>query len=94
MSSTIYFTDPGAMLGKTMIKIVQVILIIMAVGCAYMAYLASEGFFSEWTLEIDSDLSLILPNLEPQQWIVYLSLGLAFKFLIWFGLLAWLDRKI
>lgn len=94
MNSTISYTDPGAMLGKTVIKIGQVVLVIMALACAYIAYLASEGFFSEWMLEIDSGLSVHFPSVEPQQWIIYLSLGLAVKFFIWVGLLGWLDRKI
>lgn len=94
MNTTVSYTDPGAMLGKTVLKIGQVILVIMAVLFGYVAYLASEGFFSDWDIELEDELVWLFPNAEPQDWIFYFSIGLAIKFLIWVGLLAWLDRKI
>jgi hypothetical protein len=59
-----------------------------------MAYLASEGLFSDWEIEIDSDLIRLFPESEPQDWIFYFSIGLAVKFLFWLGVLIWLDKKI
>jgi hypothetical protein len=94
MNTTLSYTDPGALLGKTILKIGQVILILLAVASGYMAYLTSEGLLSDWEIEIDSDLVWLFPSLEPQDWIFYFSIGLAIKFLIWVGVLAWLDRKI
>jgi hypothetical protein len=94
MNPTISYTDPGLMLGKTFLKIGQVLLVILALASGYMAYLASEGMFSGWNIDIDSDLHWLFPSAEPQDWIFYFSIGLAVKFLIWVGFLAWLDRKI
>jgi len=94
MNTTLTYTDPGALLGKTFLKIGQVLLAILAVVSGYMAYLASEGLFSDWEVEIDSDLVWLFPRVDPQDWIFYFSIGLAIKFLIWVGVLAWLDRKI
>jgi hypothetical protein len=94
MNTTLSYTDPGALLGKTILKIGQVILILLAVASGYMAYLTSEGLLSDWEIEIDSDLVWLFPSLEPQDWIFYFWIGLAIKFLIWVGVLAWLDRKI
>ncbi|GMQ25997.1 hypothetical protein Aoki45_26790 [Algoriphagus sp. oki45] len=94
MNSSISFTDPGAILGKTFLRIAQVILVILAVGAGYMAYLGSEGLFSDWNIEMDSDLVEFFPGVDPESWIIYLFLGLALKFLFWFGILAWLERKI
>lgn len=94
MNSTLSYTDPGAMLGKTVLKISQVFLVLLAVASGYMAYLASEGLFSGWNIEIEDELVWLLPSVEPEEWIFYFSIGLAIKFLIWVGILAWLDRKI
>jgi hypothetical protein len=94
MNPTLSYTDPGAMLGKTVLKISQVFLALLAIASGYMAYLASEGFFSDWDIEIEDELVWLFPSAEPQDWIFYFSIGLAIKFLIWVGLLAWLDRKI
>lgn len=94
MNPSISFTDPGAILGKTFLRIAQVILIILAVGAGYMAYWASEGLFSDWAIQIDSDLEQVFPSISPESWIMYLSVGMAVKFLFWFGILAWLERKI
>jgi len=94
MNPTISYTDPGLMLGKTVLKIGQVILAILAVASGYMAYLAYEGLFSGWDIEIEDELVWLFPSAEPQDWIFYFSIGLAVKFLIWVGFLAWLDRKI
>jgi hypothetical protein len=94
MNPTTAYTDPGLLIGKTVLKIGQVILVILAVACGYMAYLASEGLFSGWDFYMDADLVWLFPRLEPQDWIFYFSIGLAVKFLNWVGVLAWLDRKI
>lgn len=82
MSTTVSYTDPGAMLGKTVLKIGQVILAILAVASGYMAYLASEGLFSDWDIEVDYDLVWLFPSVELQDWIFYFAIGLAVKFLI------------
>ncbi|SEG47925.1 hypothetical protein [Algoriphagus boritolerans] len=94
MNTTVSYTDPGAMLGKTVLKIGQVVLALLAVASGYMAYLASEGLFSGWDIEIEEDLVWLFPRIEPEEWIFYFFIGLAVKFLIWLGVLAWLDRKI
>lgn len=94
MNTTISYIDPGAMLGKTVLKISQVFLALLAVASGYMAYLASEGLFSDWDIEIEEELVWLFPNAKLEDWIFYFSIGLAIKFLIWVGLLAWLDRKI
>jgi hypothetical protein len=94
MNSTMSFTDPGAALGRAFLKIGQVLVGILTAGCVYLAYLASEGFFSDWKVELDEDLTWLFPHLSVDQWIVYLFIGLALKFIFWFGLLAWIERKI
>lgn len=94
MDTTVSFTDPGALLGKTVLKIAQVILTILAVASGYLAYLASEDMFSEWEIEVDSDLVWLFPTVAPQDWIFYIGIGLAVKLLIWVGILVWLERKI
>ena len=94
MNPTISYTDPGAMLGKTVLKISQVFLVLMAVASGYIAYLASEGLFSGWDPDIDADLVWLFPSIQVEDLIFYFSIGLAVKFLIWVGFLAWLDRKI
>lgn len=94
MNTSVSYTDPGAMLGKTVLKIGQVILIVLVLASGYVAYLASEGMFSGWDIHLDSDLRWFFPTVEPEDWIFYFSIGLAIKFLIWLGVLFWLDRKI
>jgi hypothetical protein len=94
MNPSVSFTDPGAILGKTFLRIAQVLLLILAIGSGYIAYLASEGLFSGWNIEIDSDLESIFSTVSPDSWVIYLFLGFAIKFLFWFGILAWLERKI
>ncbi len=94
MNPTISYTDPGAMLGKTVLKISQVFLALLAVACGYMAYLASEGLFSGWDIDLDADLVWLFPSVQAEDLIFYFSIGLAIKFLILVGFLAWLDRKI
>lgn len=87
-------TDPGVMLGKAFLRIGQVILVLLALACGYMVYLASEGLFSDWNIEIDEDLMWLFSNLSPETLVSYLFIGLGVKFLFWFGVLAWLERKI
>jgi hypothetical protein len=94
MNTSISLTDPGAILGKAFLKIGQVLLAIFVAGSGYMAYLASEGLFSDWEIELDSDLTWLFPSVKPEEWIFYIFIGLSIKFLIWFGVLAWLERKI
>ena len=59
MNSTLTLSDPGAILGKTFLKIGQVILTLLLLGCGFMAYLASDGFFTGWDVEFDSDVASI-----------------------------------
>lgn len=94
MNTELSFTDPGALLGKTFLKIGQVILAILAAGCGYMAYLASEGLFSDWDIEVDSDLTWLFPSVRPEEWIFYIAIAFSLKFLLWLGIFAWLERKI
>ena len=94
MNSSISFTDPGALLGKAFLKIGQVLLAILAVGCGYLAYLASEGLFSDWDMEVEEELLWLFPTLSPVDWMIFLLIGLGLKSLIWLGILAWLERKI
>lgn len=94
MNSTISYTDTGAILGKTFLRIAQVLLVILALGAGYMAYLANEGLFSNWNIQIDSDLENLVPSIAPESWITYFSIAIALKFLLWVGILAWLERKI
>lgn len=94
MNSSILFSDPGAMLGKTFLRIGQVLLVILAVASASMAYLAFEDMFSGWNIDLDSDLVGLLPNVDTGEWISYFFIGLTVKFLVLLAFLAWLDRKI
>lgn len=94
MNSTLTLSDPGAILGKTFLKIGQVILVLLLLGCGFMAYLASDGFFTGWNAEFDSDLAGIFPGQSPDSILLYFFVGLCVKILIWLGLLIWLDRKI
>ena len=94
MNATVTFSDPGLFLGKTIVKIGQVILAIVALGCGYMAFLASEGMFSGWNVEIDSDFQEFFSISNPDTILFYLFLGLALKTLFWLGFLTWVGRKI
>lgn len=94
MNSSMSYTDPGAALGKVFLKIGQVVMAILAAGCGYLAYLASEGLFSDWNVQLDEDFRWIFPQVTSEQWITYLFIGLAVKFIFWFGILAWIERKI
>lgn len=94
MNSSISFTDPGAMLGKTILRIGQVLLVILAVASASIAYLAFAEMFSGWDIDLDSDLVWLFPNVDTGEWISYFFTGLTIKFLILLAFLAWLERKI
>lgn len=94
MNSSISFTDPGAMLGKAFLRIGQVLLVILAVASGSIAYFAIEDMFSDWDLELDSDLVWLFPNVDTGEWISYFFIGLTLKFLVFLGFLAWLERKI
>lgn len=94
MGQSISFTDQGAMLGKAILRIGQVLLLILAVASACIAYLAFEDMFSGWDIDLDSDLVWLFPNVDTGEWISYFFVGLTVKFLIWLGVLTWLDRKI
>ena len=94
MSTTISLSDPGAQLGKTFVKIGQILLALALLGCGYMAYLAWEGFFTGWDWEFDSDLAEMIPGLSPDTIIFSFFLLLCVKALIFLGFLFWLDRKI
>lgn len=94
MNTSMTYTDPGAILGKAFLRIGQVMLVLFALACGYMAYLGSEGLFSDWEIEIVEDLLWFFPSLSPQDWITYFFVGLGLKSLLWFGILAWLERKI
>lgn len=94
MNSTLTLSDPGALLGKTFLKIGQVILSLLLMGCGYMAYLASGGFFSGWDAEFDSDLANIFPSQSPDTIFFYFFVAIGIKILILLGFLVWLNRKI
>lgn len=94
MNSSQSYTDPGAALGKVFLKIGQVVMAILAAVCGYLAYLASEGLFSDWNVQLDEDFRWIFPQMTSDQLIIYLFIGLVVKFIFWFGILAWIERKI
>ncbi|GAA0879342.1 hypothetical protein GCM10009119_23100 [Algoriphagus jejuensis] len=94
MNSPLSLSDPGAILGKTFLKIGQVLLVLLLLGCGYMAYLASEGFFTGWDFEFDSELASIFPGQSPDTIIYYFFLALIVKIAIWLAFLTWLNRKI
>ena len=94
MNPTITLHDPGAILGRTFLRIAQVILLIAALGCAYMAFLASEGLFSGLDIEFDSDFQEIFSTQSPDEILVWIFGGLAIKALFWCGVLFWLGKKI
>ena len=94
MNTSMTYTDPGAILGKAFLRIGQMMLVLLALACGYMAYLGSEGLFSDWEIEIEEDLGWLFPSLSPEDWISYFFVGLGLKCLLWFGILAWLERKI
>ncbi len=94
MNTSMSISDPGALLGKAFLKIGQVILAILAVGSGYMAYLISEGLFSDWEIEVEEEFLWLFPYLSPEDWMIYLFIGFGLKFLFWMGVLAWLERKI
>jgi hypothetical protein len=94
MNAPVLLSDPGAILGKTFVKIGQVILSLLLLGCVYMAYLASEGFFTGWDLEFDADVASIFRGQDPDTVLLYFFVALAFKVLVLLGLLFWLGRKI
>lgn len=94
MNSSLSYSDPGAALGKAFLKLGQVVIGILVAGCGYLAYLASEGLFSDWNVQLDEDLTWLLPELTTDQWINYFFIGLALKFVFWLGILAWIERKI
>ena len=94
MNSSLSLSDPGALLGKTVVKIGLVLLILLLLGCGYMAYLASAGFFSGWDVEFDRDLAGLIPGQSPDTLLVYFFGALCAKFLVLLGFLFWLDKKI
>ncbi len=94
MNSTLTLSDPGAVLGKTFLKIGQSILVILLLGCGYMAYLASEGFFGGWDIEFDSDLTGLFPGQSPDTIIFYFFIAIGIKILVVLGFLVWLNKKI
>lgn len=94
MNSSLSYTDPGAALGKAFLKIGQAVMGMIAAGCGYLAYLASERLFSDWNVQLDEDLIWLLPELTTDQWITYFFIGLALKCIFWLGILAWIERKI
>ena len=94
MTATLSLIDPGALLGKTVLKIGQVFLLILLIGCGYMSYLASEHFFSGWDSEFDADLARIFPGQSPDSILFYFFIALGVKILVWLGFLFWLNRKI
>ena len=94
MTASLTLSDTGALIGKTFLKIGQVLLALLFFGCGYLAYLASEGFFTGWDPEFDSDVASIFPGQNPDAILFYLFVGLAAKILVWLGLLFWLNRKI
>ena len=94
MNSSMSYTDPGAILGRAFLRIGQVVLVLFALVSGYMVYLGSEGFFSDWEIEIEEDLGWLFPSLSPQDWISYFFVGLGLNCLLWFGILAWLERRI
>lgn len=94
MNTSMTYTDPGAILGRAFLRIGQVMLVLLALASGYMVYLGSEGLFSDWEIEIEENLLWLFPSLSPQDWITYFFVGLGLKSLLWFGILAWLERKI
>lgn len=94
MNTSMSISDPGVLLGKAFLKIAQVFLAMLAVAFGYLAYLISEGLFSDWDLEVEEGLLTLFPSLSPEDWMIYLLIGLGVKSLIWIGILAWLERKI
>ncbi|MBN7809399.1 hypothetical protein J0A68_00440 [Algoriphagus sp. H41] len=94
MSATLSLSDPGALLGKTFVKIAQALLALLLMGSGYMAYLASEGFFTGWDWEFDAGLADLVPGQNPDTILVYFFLAICLKLLLAFGFLTWLSRKI
>jgi hypothetical protein len=94
MTSPLTITDPGVLLGKTFLKIFQVLLVILLLGSGYLAYLASESFFSGWDIEFDSDLSHIIPGLGPDSILTYFFIFLCIKITVVLAFTIWLGRKI
>ena len=94
MNSTLTLSDPGAILGKTFLKIGQVILTLLLLGCGFMAYLASDGFFTGWDAEFDSDVASIFQGQSPDTILLYFFIAVGFKILIVLGFLVWLNKKI
>ena len=82
MNSSISFTDPGAMLGKAFLRIGQVLLLVLAVASASIAYLAFAEMFSGWDIDLDSDLIWLFSNVDAGEWISYFFIGLTIKFLV------------
>lgn len=94
MNSSLSLSDPGALLGKTVVKIGLVLLILLLLGCGYMAYLASAGFFSGWDVEFDSDLAGLIPGHDTDSILVYFFCILCVKVSLLLAFLFWLGRKI
>ncbi len=94
MNPTISLSDPGALLGKTFVRIGQGLLIFLLLGSAYIAYLAADGFFTGWDWEFDSDLANLFPGQSPDAIISYFFVGICVKLLLLLGFLTWLGRKI
>jgi|GEM_PF-2090389 len=89
-----HMSDPGLELGKVVVKIGQVLMLLLAMFFFYLAYLDQFGFFSDWNIQLDPDISWLFPSLNPETIISIFCIGAGFKFLLILAFLIWIDRKI
>jgi hypothetical protein len=59
-----------------------------------LAYLASDGFFTGWDADFDSDVASIFHGRSPDTILLYFFIAVGLKILVLLGFLVWLNKKI
>lgn len=86
--------DPGFRLGKVVVKLAQVLFATFAVVFFLFAYLSTTGFFQEWNIRIESEITALFPVFSPDQLLTIFCLILGVKFLLFLGIMVWIDRDM
>lgn len=94
MTETPNTTDTGLALGQVVLKVLQVLFVILAVSFFYLAFLGTQGFFEDWNIRIDPDISWLFPMLTPERMVSIILVGVGIKFVLFFGLFAWIERRL
>ncbi|NVJ85058.1 MAG: hypothetical protein HWE15_02070 [Algoriphagus sp.] len=86
--------DPGLRLGKIVVKLAEVLFAGFAFLFFFFAYLSTTGFFREWNIRIEPEISDLLPVLSPDQILTVFCVIAGVKFLIFLGIMVLIDRDL